>query len=50
MLEADRIIDLGTGGGDEGGKLIYQGNLGGLLQNSESLTGCCIKRYITQNE
>ena len=48
MLEADHIIDLGTGGGEEGGKLIYQGSVGGLLMKPESRTGRCIKEYISQ--
>lgn len=46
MLEADRIIDLGTGGGAEGGKVVYQGSLSGLLMNPESRTGRCISKYI----
>lgn len=50
MLEADHIVDLGTGGGAEGGKLIYQGSLKGLLMNPESYTGRCIKEYISQNK
>lgn len=50
MLEADHIIDLGTGGGVEGGRLIYQGSVGGLVMIQESRTGSCIKKYISQNE
>lgn len=49
MLEADRIIDLGTGGGEEGGRLIYQGSVAGLLENGESRTGRCLKAYLSQN-
>lgn len=48
ILEADHIIDLGTGGGAEGGRLIYQGSVGGLLRNRESRTGGCILEYISQ--
>lgn len=48
MLEADHIIDLGTGGGAEGGKLVYQGSVGGLLKKPESCTGRCIREYISQ--
>lgn len=50
MLEADHIIDLGTGGGAEGGKVVYQGSVGGLLMKPESRTGSCIKQYILQNK
>ncbi len=49
MLEADHIIDLGTGGGTKGGRLIYQGSIGGLLMKWESRTGRCIKEYISQS-
>ncbi len=38
ILEADHIIDLGTGGGDEGGKVVYQGSVGGLNINSKIKT------------
>lgn len=50
MLEADHIVDLGTGGGAEGGRLIYQGSVGGLLMKPESRTGRCIKEYISRNK
>ena len=50
MLEADHIIDLGTGGGAEGGKVVYQGSVGGLLMKPESRTGSCIKQDILQNK
>lgn len=42
MLEADHIIDLGPGGGAEGGDVVYQGSVAGLAQNSQSRTGRCI--------
>ncbi len=48
MLEADHIIDLGSGGGEEGGRLVYQGSVGGLSKNPESRTGGCIREYISQ--
>lgn len=50
MLEADHIIDLGTGGGAEGGRLVYQGSVGGLLRITESRTGRCIREYISKNK
>jgi excinuclease ABC subunit A len=39
MRHADRIIDLGPGAGEYGGKVIYQGDLAGLVASSASLTG-----------
>lgn len=49
ICQADHVIDLGTGGGAEGGRLIYQGSPSGLLQNQESLTGRCLREYLAQN-
>lgn len=46
--QADHIVDLGTGGGAAGGRLIYQGSVGGLLRNEESLTGRCLREYLLQ--
>ncbi|MBI4164203.1 MAG: excinuclease ABC subunit UvrA, partial [Acidobacteria bacterium] len=43
MRHANRIIDLGPGAGEHGGKVIYQGDLAGLRANPQSLTG----RYLT---
>ncbi|MFN1843974.1 hypothetical protein ACK2FW_13550 [Clostridioides difficile] len=36
---AEHIIDIGPKAGVEGGKLVYQGDLEGLLQSDKSLTG-----------
>lgn len=41
---ADYIIDMGPGGGRNGGKIIYQGNLAGLLTVEESVTGGYLKK------
>ena len=43
MRQADRVIDLGPGAGENGGRLIYQGNFAGLLADPHSLTG----RYLS---
>jgi excinuclease ABC subunit A len=36
---ADYIIDLGPGGGKDGGEVLYQGELEGLVAVEESVTG-----------
>ncbi|MGH9405938.1 MAG: excinuclease ABC subunit UvrA [Terriglobia bacterium] len=43
MKEADRILDLGPGAGEHGGRVIYEGSLAGLLADARSLTG----RYLS---
>jgi len=43
MRQADRVIDLGPGAGENGGRLIYQGSYAGLVADSRSLTG----RYLS---
>ncbi|MBI2222158.1 MAG: excinuclease ABC subunit UvrA [Acidobacteria bacterium] len=35
---ADRIVDLGLGAGEQGGRIIYSGDLAGLMQEPRSLT------------
>lgn len=40
MMEmAEHIIDIGPGAGEEGGRVIYQGDLKGLLSCDDSITG-----------
>jgi len=43
MRAADRMIDLGPGAGENGGRLIYQGSFAGLVADPRSLTG----RYLS---
>ncbi len=38
IAEADYVVELGPGGGPEGGEMIYQGALAGLLKSSRSPT------------
>jgi excinuclease ABC subunit A len=35
---ADTVVDMGLGAGDQGGRVIYSGTLGGLMQEPRSLT------------
>ena len=39
MLEADHIVDIGPGAGIHGGNVIYSGDVQGILQCKESVTG-----------
>ena len=39
MLEADHIVDIGPGAGIHGGNVIYSGDVQGILQCPESVTG-----------
>jgi len=43
MRAADRILDMGPGAGEHGGRIIYQGDLQGLSADTHSLTG----RYLS---
>ena len=43
MREADKILDLGPGAGEHGGRIIYSGDMEGLLADTHSLTG----RYLS---
>ncbi|MBI1977909.1 MAG: excinuclease ABC subunit UvrA [Candidatus Omnitrophica bacterium] len=43
---ADYVIDLGPEGGEEGGEVIYQGPLKGLLEVPCSYTGTALKKYL----
>jgi excinuclease ABC subunit A len=38
ICEADYVVELGPGGGPEGGEILYQGALDGLLRSSRSAT------------
>jgi excinuclease ABC subunit A len=45
MRAADRILDLGPGAGENGGKLVAAGTYGEILHNPSSLTG----RYLSED-
>jgi excinuclease ABC subunit A len=38
IAEADYVVELGPGGGPDGGELLYQGALAGLLRSRRSPT------------
>ena len=43
MRHADKILDLGPGAGEHGGRVVYEGDLAGLKADAHSLTG----RYLS---
>ena len=45
---ADYVIDLGPEGGEEGGEVVYQGLLAGLLKASRSHTGAALRKSFSK--
>ena len=45
---ADWVIDLGPGGGDAGGELVYAGPRGGIEKETRSLTGQALTRWASR--
>ena len=45
---ADWVIDLGPDGGDEGGKIVFEGTPEGLVECEKSITGKYLKEKLTQ--
>ena len=43
---ADHVIDLGPEGGDQGGEVVYQGDMAGLVACERSYTGKYLKKYM----
>ncbi|MDD3642118.1 MAG: excinuclease ABC subunit UvrA, partial [Candidatus Krumholzibacteria bacterium] len=46
VARADWVIDLGPGGGDEGGRVIACGPPRSILQSKSSVTGRHLKRFL----
>lgn len=46
IKNAQWIIDLGPEGGDNGGEVIYQGELDGIIHNKESSTGSYLRKIL----
>src|SRR5690606_29063577 len=51
MFEADRLIDMGPGAGEHGGRILFNGAPAGVMKQGESLTGAYLsgKRRIEEN-
>lgn len=47
---SDWVIDLGPEGGDQGGEVVYAGTVSGLVENTRSHTGQCLKRYLEKSK
>jgi excinuclease ABC subunit A len=47
MKAADRILDMGPGAGEHGGRLIFSGTLGEMLDAPQSLTGRYLRGELT---
>lgn len=45
---ADHVIDLGPGGGRHGGRIVYQGDVAGLVKCKDSLTGKYLKKKLVE--
>jgi len=45
IAAADWAIDLGPGAGEEGGRVVYQGPVGGLMRNRKSVTGTVLAAH-----
>jgi excinuclease ABC subunit A len=43
---ADHLVDLGPGGGRHGGRVVYQGDVEGILKCKDSLTGKYLKKKL----
>lgn len=43
MEQADYVLDIGPGSGEQGGRIVYAGDLPGLKQ-SDTLTGCWLRQ------
>jgi excinuclease ABC subunit A len=48
ILKADWIIDLGPGGGNNGGSIVAEGRVRDILNNGNSITGIFLSKYIQE--
>lgn len=47
IAKADWIIDMGPGGGSDGGRVVFEGMVRDLIKHAESKTGHYLAKYIT---
>lgn len=48
IAHADHIIDIGPKGGDEGGELVYSGDVAGCAKHKSSATGEALRGYFAR--
>jgi len=46
----DWIVDLGPGSGDDGGRVVYEGPVAGLMECTESATGAAMRSLVERKE
>lgn len=49
IANADHVLDLGPGGGDDGGRLIATGTPGEIAENPESITGTYLHSHLRRH-
>jgi excinuclease ABC A subunit len=50
ITQADWIIDMGPGGGSEGGNIVFEGLVTDLIKDPDSKTATHLKRYISEKK
>jgi excinuclease UvrABC ATPase subunit len=50
IAQADWIIDMGPGGGSDGGRIVFEGFASDLIKHAESKTGHHLARYLTTHK
>jgi excinuclease ABC subunit A len=49
ISQSDWVIDLGPGGGDKGGNVVFSGTVPAIMNHPESVTGKFLRSYLTLN-
>lgn len=49
LAEADYLVEIGPGGGDRGGRILYQGKVSGILQRKSSPTAPFLQRILQED-
>ncbi len=50
ILQADHVIDLGPGGGEDGGRVVCEGRPADVMRTKESHTGAYLKRLVEREK
>lgn len=49
ILQSDWMVDLGPGNGPEGGRIVAEGFVNGIIDNQESATSSELRKFISKN-